>query len=150
MDQERRTMTFDAPGQSDQPGPPTDQVGEIEAVIESSRKILDLKDGWDGEGSRGYDEATWDRTIAFVWNYARRLRSQHGVRIPAPKILPGPAGSIDLHWQETDFELLVNIPANSQERAEFYGDDYGGIFIKGAINPAVFNKGLIEWLQKAG
>jgi hypothetical protein len=104
---------------------------------------------WDGEGGQGYDEETWNRAAAFVRNYARRLWPGHGVPVPAPEILPGPAGSIDLHWEEKDFELLVNIPANSQERAEFYGDDYGSIFIKGAINPAVFNKGLIEWLQMA-
>lgn len=126
-----------------------DKLRRIEDAIESSREILELKDDWDGEGGQGYLKETWQRAASFVRNYARRLWSEHEVLIPAPKILPGPNGSIDVHWEEKDFELLVNISADREEKAEFYGDDYGSIYIKGKLNPSTFNRGLIEWLQKA-
>jgi len=127
----------------------TDQH-EIEEAIERSHEIVDVADDWDDEGSPGYSQATWERAVGFVRNYARHLWSHHGVRIPAPRILPGPEGSIDIHWEEDSFELLVNIPRDGDQRAEFYGDDHGAIYIKGSLDPSGLNRGLIEWLQKAG
>jgi hypothetical protein len=43
--------------------------------------------------------------------------------VEAPKILPGPHGSIDLHWKMPKRELLINIPANPEEPGSYYGDD---------------------------
>ena len=122
----------------------------IEEAIELSRGILDMPEDWDGEGPPAYSEATWQRATSFVRNYAQRLWAEHAVRIPAPQVLPGPDASIDVHWEEESFELLVNIPADDCQRAEFYGDDYGAVCIKGNLDPAVLNRGLIEWLQNAG
>lgn len=121
----------------------------IDEAIEESREILDVPDDWDGEGTPAYSRATWERATSFVTHYAQRLWVEHGIRIPAPKILPGPDGSIDVHWEQESFELLVNVPAESTQRAEFYGDDYGTIYIKGSLDPAALNRGLIEWFQKA-
>jgi hypothetical protein len=39
------------------------------------------------------------------------------------KIVAGPEGSIDLHWKTADRELLINIPARSEEPIAYYGDD---------------------------
>ena len=46
---------------------------------------------------------------------------------------------MDVHWMEESFELLVNIPADTGQRAEFYGDDYGSIYVKGNLDPTAFN-----------
>lgn len=121
----------------------------IEGAIESSRDLIDIEDDWDGEGSPGYLEQTWRRAAQFVREYAAHLAADYGLKIPAPGILPGPDGSIDIHWESDSFELLVNIPADANERAEFYGDDHGSIYIKGNLDPSRVNQGLIEWLQKA-
>ena len=40
-----------------------------------------------------------------------------------PEISPGPEGSFDLHWKTADRELLINVPARSEESIAFYGDD---------------------------
>ncbi|MBI4661430.1 MAG: hypothetical protein HY735_21620 [Verrucomicrobia bacterium] len=66
--------------------------------------------------------------------------------IPPPKILPGPDGSIDVHWKTKTCELLVNVPAGSNQRADFYGDDYGSLRIKGTIDPENPSSGLLFWL----
>jgi hypothetical protein len=57
-----------------------------------------------------------------------------GRELPAPAILPGPNGSIDLHWKTPRFELLVNVPREEANPATFYGDDYGSLCIRGNLN----------------
>ncbi len=57
-------------------------------------------------------------------------------------------GSIDLHWKQPTWELLVNIPAEETRRAAFYGDDYGAGAIKGSGDAGRHNFGLLEWLMK--
>jgi hypothetical protein len=122
-------------------------LDHILEAIRESRKILSLKDDWDTEGSPGYSEKIWKRATNFLLGHARKLMERYAVRIPAPSILPGPDGSIDLHWKTQDYELLVNIPANNSEQASFYGDDKNRGFIKGNLDPATFNKGLLTWLM---
>lgn len=126
-----------------------ESLREIEDAIEASRNLIDIQGDWDGEGSPGFSEQIWGRAADFVRQYASHLKLNYGLAVPAPDILPGPNGSIDIHWEKDSFELLVNIPADPGERAEFYGDDYGSIYIKGNLDPSRVNQGLIEWLQKA-
>jgi hypothetical protein len=115
-------------------------------AIQGSRWILDLKDDHDGEGSPGYCESTWRRAAEFVRNNAVWLWQRFHIGIATPEILPGPEGSIDLHWKSEHYDLLVNMPASSSAKATFYGDDRRGTFIKGAFDPAACNQGLLLWL----
>ncbi len=124
------------------------EESSIEQAIEASRHLMQLEQDWDGEGSPGYTEETWKRATEFIQRYSGSLLVEHGFQIAVPEILPGPGGSIDVHWEKDAFELLVNIPADAGERAEFYGDDYGSIYIKGNLDLSKLNKGLVEWLQR--
>ena len=94
----------------------------LSSAIQESRSLLDLPDDWDDEGSPGYAEATWMRAVDFLLHNAERLWQDQGVTVSAPEILPGPNGSIDLHWRVNNHELLLNIPANLDELADYYGD----------------------------
>jgi len=123
-------------------------IPELEAEIESSKNILKLPDDWDGEGSPGYSKNTLERAITFVRTHVERLWETFGINAPVPNINPGPMGSIDLHWKEPTWELLVNIPAEETQRASFYGDDYGTGTIKGNVDAGRPNFGLLAWLMK--
>jgi hypothetical protein len=120
----------------------------LEAEIERAKRILDLEDNWDGEGSPGYSEDTFHRAIAFLTTHAKWLWESCRVRLPVPRIGPGPDGTIDLHWKQPSWELLVNIPADANEPATFYGDNYGAQKIRGSLDPRnFFNLGIAAWLM---
>ena len=121
---------------------------ELEAEIESSRTILKLPDNWDGEDSPRYSTTTLKRAIAFARMHIEQLWEAFGANAPVPRINPGPMGSIDLHWKQLAWELLVNIPAEENLPATFYGDDYGAGVIKGTVATDRPNFGLLEWLMK--
>lgn len=122
---------------------------ELETAIEESRKLLSLEKDWDGEGSPPVETETWERAIAFLRKHARFLVNCASHDVPIPEILPGPQGSIDIHWESNDLELLVNIPADPEKPAGFYGDDkvYRSV-IKGSFDDRYINLGLIQWLIK--
>lgn len=120
----------------------------LEAEIESARQVLDLDDDWDGEGSPRYSADTLDRAARFVRTQCTRLWELFGMAAAVPRIGPGPNGSVDVHWRQPSWELLVNIPADDKQMAAFYGDDYGVEVIRGCFDPAEPNRGLIAWLTK--
>lgn len=123
-------------------------LAHILRVLRESQQILELKDDWDGEGSAGYTKAVWNRACKFVMHNATEALKRHATVIHAPKILPGPDGSIDIHWKTAARELLVNIPKDPNEPAEFYGDDYGALQIKGTLNPENPPSALLLWLPE--
>ena len=78
-------------------------------AINESKYLLDLPDNFDEEGSKAYEFVTWKKSCAFLLEYAKYCRSKTGLIPPAPSIYHGPDGSIDIHWTETEFRLLINI-----------------------------------------
>jgi len=120
---------------------------EIEEAVAKSRSILDMGENWDGEGATGYSEETWKRATQFLLRHATYILKELGTVIDIPVIGPGPDGSIDLHWKTDRFEMLLNFPKDVNERANFYGDDFGSIYIKGTLDPAAYHHGLLLWLK---
>jgi hypothetical protein len=121
---------------------------DLNNEIHASQKLVTLEDNWDGEGSPGYSEATLDRAAAFLRLHMRWVWEKYGVWLEVPRILPGPSGSIDIHWETPDYEVLVNVPNDPSAPATFYGDDYGKGSIKGTFDPSFFNFGLLTWLLR--
>ncbi len=121
---------------------------KLESIISESGRILELRDNFDGEGSSGYSKATWNRAVEFLKIQWSEYLKREGEAMPAPSILPGPEGSVDIYWEEADFELLVNIPTDPDKLVSFYGDNHGKEKIEGAINPAQPNRGLLSWLAR--
>jgi hypothetical protein len=122
-------------------------IHPILRAIDSSRQILELKDDWDEHGGEPYLEETWARAKNFLLQQAKLARENLRREMAPPAILPGPGGSIDLHWKTNRFELLVNIPREATQPATFYGDDYGAVCIRGNINTSEDALGLIGfWL----
>jgi len=67
--------------------------------------------------------------------------------VPIPAILPGPDGSIDLHWKTEKYELLINIPGDLNAPASFYGDNYSTLKLEGTFDLKQLNFILIDWLR---
>ena len=134
---------FEAPKEVTNVPPNFDQ---IVAAIEESRKLLDWEDDWDEEGSPGYEEAMWQRGAGFLKDNALRLWEEYGACVEAPRVLPGPNGSIDIHWHTGDHELLINIPADRSKLAPYYGDTPTGHSVKGTLDTSAENQWLLMWL----
>ncbi|MBZ5503507.1 MAG: hypothetical protein LAN59_14955 [Acidobacteriia bacterium] len=126
---------------------PKVDIGQgLDAEIERAKGILKLQDDWDGEGSRAYSEETFNRAVVFLIKHIGRGWESCGLPSPIPRIGPGPDGSIDLHWRQPSWELLVNIPADPNEMATFYGDNYGLQKIRGSLDPQKIDSGIAGWL----
>jgi hypothetical protein len=122
-------------------------TNSLDRALANGRWILALQEDWDDQGSLGYSISTWKRMETFLRNHARTLEVEYGIAFPAPQILPGPMGSIDVHWKTEKFELLLNIPSDPNAEASFYGDDRGNIHIKGTLDTSKANAGLLVWLM---
>jgi len=120
---------------------------DLNAEIERATRILELEDDWDGEGSSGYTEDTFNRAVEFLTEHSKGLWELCGSLLPVPRIGPGPDGSIDLHWKLPSHELLVNIPSDPNEVPTFYGDNYGALKNRGTLEPKKFNAEIVPWLM---
>jgi len=120
----------------------------ITKAIEDSRKILELQDNWDDEGAKAYKKETWDRAVEVVRRSCEEMWENFVTTMPAPRILAGPDGTIDLHWKTAKFELLVNIPEDPTDPITYYGDDYGMNTAKGTIDPNRPSHILLCWLNE--
>jgi len=120
---------------------------ELKAEIEKTKRILELQDDWDGEGSPGYAVETFNRAIAFLNTYAQRLWESDGIPLPVPRIGPGPEASIDLYWKRPRWELLVNISADPSEAASYSAEDDGGHRSRGFVPTEKFDSRFATWLK---
>jgi hypothetical protein len=120
----------------------------IANAIQSSLSILDLKEDWDEEGSPGYEEATWRRAAEFVKDVASAFHRRSGAWVDPPRILPGPDGSIDIHWKTSKRELLINIPDDREEPADYYGCGDPTDTIKGKLDTSLPNEWILMWLKR--
>lgn len=110
--------------------------------IEKSIFITKLTDNWDGEGSEGYDVSTWIHSIKFLLNYGTSIYENFDYKIDSPKIYPGPNGSIDIGWETSFYDLIINI-SKSGQLASYYGDNKNNQMTEGAFNPTNFNIQLL-------
>ena len=120
----------------------------LAVAIRASRYILDLEDNWDEEGSLRFNEGTWIRATHFVKQVALSFRQSSGIWVDPPRILPGPKASIDIHWKTSKRELLINIPEDKKEPADYYGS--GGLtdIIKGKLETSAKNEWILAWLTR--
>jgi hypothetical protein len=126
-----------------------DPLRQVSEAVQASRELLGLREGWDGEGAAAISEETWKRATEFLFRNAQLLWNENGVRIEAPRIVPVPDGTLDIHWKVAKRELLVNIPSKAGERAKYYGDDgTGHHVVEGDLDTAAANHWLLMWLSE--
>lgn len=115
---------------------------------EMSRAIVGPQEDLDENDARAVMVGTWRRAIVFVEaNY--RLLYGSGALIPLPEIDAVADGSIDLHWDLPEKELLVNVPEHPDHPLKYYGDDRRGNAVsKGQLRDGAFpmSEFLFRWL----
>ena len=129
--------------------PTTERIStRLADAIRAAGYILDLADDWDEEGSSRFSAATWERATNFVKQIALSYRQSAGIWIDPPRILPGPKGSIDIHWKTSKRELLINIPEDDKLPADYYGSGSATDIIKGKLETSAKNEWILAWLTR--
>ena len=128
----------------------TDEHGAFRDTVRRfvEREIEPYVNDWDEAGASGYAKETWHRAVRFLrTNATEAIKLQ--IDLSIPRILPGPSGSIDLHWRLSHFEILVNIPPDASELVRFFGDDGAKSQVKGTIaDDGPESARLLPWLIK--
>ncbi len=119
---------------------------ELEAEIEQAQALVSDPCNEDEEvGS--YSSETFQRAVDFLKTHIEWVWRKRGTNAPLPTIGPGPNGSVDLYWKERYWKLLVNIPADNNALATFYGDNYGTQTTKGSLDPRELSLAIVAWLM---
>lgn len=143
-------MALDPKSQPDEAevsaGPPN--FGSIEEALSDMRAMASWDEGWDGEEGPVYAEATLERASHFLTRCAREVWTRHRRAMPVPDIGPGPQGSIDFLWKVGERELLVNLPAETGDLVDFYGDTTTGEAVKGRVHASTVGPWLLSWLTQ--
>lgn len=119
------------------------QRGEFETEVLRAESLLGSHDDQEAY----YSRETLERGIAFLKMHMEWIWKSYGTPSPMPTIGPGPRGSADLYWKTASFELLVNIPASSNDLGTFYGRDYNQQTAKGSFDPKRFTLSIASWLM---
>jgi len=66
---------------------------------------------------------TWQRAIEILVAHAISVWKNARAVTEPPVISAGPDGSVDLYWTAAPYGLLLNVPADPNQPATYYGDD---------------------------
>jgi hypothetical protein len=98
----------------------------------------------------GYTEETWKRATDFLWKTAEVFYDQLGGRtFFPPAINLGPYGSINLHWDQQKFELLLSFPASPSQFPSCRGTDSYGVPIKRELKDPKDYVAMAKWMRHA-
>jgi len=127
--------------------PPDRRLEGIRSAVQSARELTELGENWDGEGSRGYSLNTWKRVKRFVLRQAALSESLLRATLPVPAINPADQASLDVFWQLSDRQLLVNFPADENAPITYYGQNSAGNnTISGRTTGREHRLDLVAWL----
>ena len=123
-----------------------ESVENYERAVKKSRRLLELSDNWDDEGSPRVNSAAWNKATDFVLEMVRAFTGRIRRPLPVPAISAGPEGSIDVHWRTERREILLNFSADQTLAPSYYGDNYADETIKGTLDTTSKNIWLLYWL----
>ncbi|GEM_PF-5796755 len=144
----RRVSTAHGPHFDDALGMLDLPLSHLRDCLKKSTQLLGLANGWDGEDGRPISKLTWRRAVEFVIGQAQSHWLASSRRMDPPDLTPVPDGSIDVHWDYTNYELLVNIPSGTATIASFYGDNRRSTKIEGEFDLSSPLPGLALWLTR--
>jgi hypothetical protein len=113
--------------------------------------LLQLKDGWaDYRYNQPFDAPFIDRVLTFAKNLAFPIRSLNR-SYGTPSIGAQDGNSIDLHWYNPTFQLLINLPEHESEKytAAIFGhtlDDHSVLKWHGSFTPSLLDL-VFAWIK---
>jgi hypothetical protein len=99
------------------------------------------------EEEPGILDSALKRAETFLRAQSYQMRRAFSHFAPLPRISPGPDGSVDLHWELMNGEMLVNIPAG-QVHATYYAESGSRNRVKGSFDPSTWDLVVYTWLSK--
>lgn len=121
---------------------------ELQEEIARATDLLSLQEEFEGdEEGVALSKPALDIAVTFLKKQSAWLWRSCGHKMPVPTIGPGPDGSTDLYWKRSSWELLVNLPADPDCLATYYGHDSDGSKSKGSFDPTVDAVSLLPWLM---
>lgn len=120
------------------------QLATLAQALNESRWMLELEDDFDGDGSPGYAEATWERAARFLIDSAK-FALELGFNMPVPKVQNGPEGTLDLFWETSTAKLLLNIPIEVEAQGQYYGYRTDGSETRGSFDISHPQPWLLLW-----
>jgi hypothetical protein len=111
-------------------------------------KILELRDNWDGEGSKTYNVETLKKAKSFLISLIQDFWMLYNLELDLPMIFPGIDGDIDIEWKNKKFQLLISIPEKDENLTGLYGSDYAEDEIELDFDSTKKNLRLLSWLKK--
>ncbi len=116
-------------------------------INRSRYHILNLKDNWDGEGSKGFNLVVWKEASSFLLRLFHKFYTEYGIIFDVPTILPVEDFSIDIHWKTDKMELTINFSEEFYNFPSFYGRDNEGNEIQGTIDKYKIHLIIFPWLK---
>lgn len=114
-------------------------------IDESINLILDYRE--DGEEREIYSRQYLIRIKQFLLSLRRNLLQEFNLSLNMPYILPGPDESIDVHWDQSKYKLLINLPKEISEEITVVGHRNRKNVIKLSTDSQSAIRGLIIWLS---
>jgi hypothetical protein len=129
---------------------PPEGFSAISEAIQRAKELVDRpRDESDDLGLKCSQEA-WQRAVNILKTHAELIWKHTHILIKPPIISAGPDGSVDLYWAAAPYGLLINVPADANEPATYYGDDAtnpDSNRVSGKLNPTrAIDPGVLIWL----
>jgi hypothetical protein len=120
----------------------------LQSLVTTIAGFASLPPGWDDEDAIPIMASTCQRANDLLMQFAKELPATFGCALPLPKASPLSTGSIDLHWDLPEGELLINIPPDARTPCSFYGDEKGKVaaFVKGELADQRTMRLVLLWL----
>ena len=119
-----------------------------EHIKKRMNKILELRDNWNGEGSKSYNAETLKKAKRFLISLIKDFWMLYNLELDIPMIFPGIAGDIDIEWKNKKFQLLISIPEKDEKLSGLYGSDYAEDEIELDFDITKTNLRLLSWLKR--
>ncbi len=116
-------------------------------IARSKNHILNLKDNWNGEGSKGFNIEIWRFASDFLIKLFYKFYNEYTLFLEIPTILPVGDLSIDIHWKTDEMELTINFSEEYINFPSFYGKDNEGNEIQGILEIEKIHLMIFPWLK---
>ena len=85
-------------------------------------QMLALHKGWDDREALPIKRETIDKALKYMPLMEEYVHNMLNIKLGQPSLTAGTDGSVDLHWNSDEYELIMNVPERALP-ATYYGDD---------------------------